>query len=114
MVCIAYGGIYYIQANRLRITLINNDSRTNLYGLFSTGSLLYCSHEAVVIDPLQVFPYMDRAKDGVKIKYILETHFHADFVSGHIDLAKKTGATIVFGPNANPHLTVILLKTMMF
>ena len=60
--------------------------------------------EAVVIDPLrEVGPYLERAeKDGVKIKYILETHFHADFVSGHLDLAKKTGATIIFGPLANP------------
>lgn len=56
--------------------------------------------EAVIIDPLrEVQPYIDRAnKDRAKIKYIFETHFHADFVSGHIDLAKKTGAKIVFGP----------------
>jgi glyoxylase-like metal-dependent hydrolase (beta-lactamase superfamily II)/rhodanese-related sulfurtransferase len=56
--------------------------------------------EAAIIDPLrEVQPYIDRAnKDGAKIKYIFETHFHADFVSGHIDLAKKTGAKIVFGP----------------
>lgn len=60
--------------------------------------------EAVVIDPLrEVGPYIERAeKDGVKIKYILETHFHADFVSGHLDLAKKTGAEIVYGPTAAP------------
>lgn len=60
--------------------------------------------EAVIIDPLrETQPYIDlAAKDGAKIKYILETHFHADFVSGHIDLAKKTGASIVFGPNAKP------------
>lgn len=58
--------------------------------------------EAVIIDPLrETKPYIERAeKDGAKIKYILETHFHADFVSGHVDLAQKTGATIVFGPNA--------------
>ncbi|TDE08165.1 MBL fold metallo-hydrolase [Dyadobacter psychrotolerans] len=60
--------------------------------------------EAVVIDPLrEVDPYISRAvKDGAKIKYVLETHFHADFVSGHIDLAEKTGAQIVFGPTAKP------------
>lgn len=60
--------------------------------------------EAVVIDPLrEVQPYITRAeKDGAKIKYVLETHFHADFVSGHLDLAKKTGAVIVFGPTARP------------
>lgn len=58
--------------------------------------------EAVVIDPLrEVGPYLQRAeKDGAKIKYVLETHFHADFVSGHIDLAAKSGATIVYGPGA--------------
>lgn len=56
--------------------------------------------EAAVIDPLrEVQPYVDMAnKNGANIKYVFETHFHADFVSGHIDLAKKTGATIVYGP----------------
>mgnify|MGYP000070412171 CR=1 FL=1 len=60
--------------------------------------------EAVVIDPLrETEPYLERAiKDGAKIKYILETHFHADFVSGHLDLARKTGANIVYGPTAVP------------
>jgi glyoxylase-like metal-dependent hydrolase (beta-lactamase superfamily II)/rhodanese-related sulfurtransferase len=60
--------------------------------------------EAAVIDPLrEVAPYVERAKkDGAVIKYVLETHFHADFVSGHIDLAKETGATIVYGPTAAP------------
>lgn len=58
--------------------------------------------EAAIIDPLrETGPYVSRAqKDNVKIKYIFETHFHADFVSGHVDLAKKTGAKIVFGPSA--------------
>jgi len=61
--------------------------------------------EAVIIDPLrETEPYTQRAEaDGAKIKYVLETHFHADFVSGHLDLAKKTGATIVYGPTANPN-----------
>ena len=60
--------------------------------------------EAVVIDPLrEVAPYIEKAKkDGARVKYVLETHFHADFVSGHIDLAKATGATIVYGPTAAP------------
>ena len=60
--------------------------------------------DAVVIDPLrEVEPYLERAeKSGVKIKYVLETHFHADFVSGHIDLAAKSGAQIVYGPTAKP------------
>lgn len=61
--------------------------------------------EAVVIDPLrEVQPYIDRAnRTKVNIKYVLETHFHADFVSGHLDLAAKTGATIVYGPTAVPN-----------
>lgn len=60
--------------------------------------------EAAVIDPLrEVEPYIQKAeRNGAKIKYVLETHFHADFVSGHIDLAGKTGAKIVYGPNAQP------------
>lgn len=60
--------------------------------------------EAAIIDPLrETSPYIERAeRNGAKIKYILETHFHADFVSGHIDLSKKTGARIVFGPTAAP------------
>jgi len=58
--------------------------------------------EAAIIDPLrETEPYLKKLEErGAKLKYILETHFHADFVSGHIDLAKKTGATIVFGPTA--------------
>lgn len=66
--------------------------------------------EAAVIDPLRdVDTYISMAEEkGVKIKYIFETHFHADFVSGHLDLAKKTGATIIYGPNTkasfNPHV----------
>lgn len=58
--------------------------------------------EAVIIDPLrETQPYIDKLeKEGTKLKYIFETHFHADFVSGHLDLAKKTGAKIVYGPMA--------------
>lgn len=64
---------------------------------------IHSNGEGVIIDPLrEVNPYIERAEaDGVKIKYVLETHFHADFVSGHVTLAEKTGATIVYGPNAN-------------
>lgn len=60
--------------------------------------------ECAIIDPLrEVQPYLDRAeKSGAKIKYVLETHFHADFVSGHLDLAAESGAMIVYGPNAKP------------
>lgn len=61
--------------------------------------------EAVVIDPLrETEPYLERLEqDGAQLKYVLETHFHADFVSGHLDLSKKTGATIVYGPTAKPN-----------
>ncbi|WP_164112507.1 MULTISPECIES: MBL fold metallo-hydrolase [Sphingobacterium] len=66
--------------------------------------------EAAIIDPLrETKPYLDLlAKDGVKLKYIFETHFHADFVSGHVDLARKTGAQIVYGPTANPSFEAII------
>ena len=59
--------------------------------------------EAAIIDPLrETSPYVRKAqKAGATIRYVFETHFHADFVSGHVDLAQKTGATIVYGPNAN-------------
>jgi len=68
--------------------------------------------EAAIIDPLrETQPYMDRLeKDKVKLKYIFETHFHADFVSGHLDLSKKTGASIVYGPNAKPEFEFISAK----
>ncbi len=68
--------------------------------------------EAVIIDPLrETQPYLDKLeKAGTKLKYIFETHFHADFVSGHLDLAKKTGATIVYGPTAKPNYEVHTAK----
>lgn len=66
--------------------------------------------EAVIIDPLrEVSPYLDRLKkDGVELKYIFETHFHADFVSGHIDLSRETNAPIVYGPTAKPEFEAII------
>lgn len=68
--------------------------------------------EAAIFDPLrEVQPYIDRAqKDNAIIKYIFETHFHADFVSGHLDLAKKTGAQIVYGPTAKPNFEAIIAE----
>lgn len=68
--------------------------------------------EVAIIDPLrETEPYIEKAKENnAKIKYIFETHFHADFVSGHIDLARKTGATIVYGPNANPEYDIYSAK----
>jgi glyoxylase-like metal-dependent hydrolase (beta-lactamase superfamily II)/rhodanese-related sulfurtransferase len=75
-----------------------------------TGCLAHAAYylesngEAAIFDPLrEVQPYIDSGnKDNAKIKYVFETHFHADFVSGHLDLKKKTGAQIVFGPTAKP------------
>lgn len=66
--------------------------------------------EAAIIDPLrEVAPYIAKAeKNGATIKYVLETHFHADFVSGHLDLAQKTGAAIVFGPTAVPGFEAVI------
>lgn len=68
--------------------------------------------EAAIFDPLrEVQPYIDRAiRDNAKIKYVFETHFHADFVSGHLDLAKKTGATIVYGPTAQPNFEAVVAQ----
>jgi glyoxylase-like metal-dependent hydrolase (beta-lactamase superfamily II)/rhodanese-related sulfurtransferase len=68
--------------------------------------------EVAIIDPLrEVQPYIDKAHaNHSKIKYIFETHFHADFVSGHVTLAEKTGAPIVFGPNANPSFKALIAK----
>ncbi len=66
--------------------------------------------EAAIIDPLrETDPYVElAASHGAKIKYVFETHFHADFVSGHLDLSKKTGADIVYGPTANPSFDCII------
>jgi len=72
--------------------------------LAEAAYLVVSNGEAAVIDPLrEPEPYMQLAeKHGATIKYIFETHFHADFVSGHLDLARKTGAEIVYGPTARP------------
>ena len=72
-------------------------------GCLAQGAYYITSNgEAAIIDPLrETKPYLDRLqRDGVKLKYIFETHFHADFVSGHVDLSKETGAPIVYGPKA--------------
>lgn len=68
--------------------------------------------EAAIFDPLrEVGPYIDKASaDNAKVKYVFETHFHADFVSGHLDLAKKTGANIVYGPTAKPGFEAIVAE----
>jgi hydroxyacylglutathione hydrolase len=82
-------------------------------GCLAQGAYYITSgNEAVIIDPLrEIQPYIDRArKDGVTIKYVFETHFHADFVSGHLDIAKATGATIVYGPTAQPSFDAYVAK----
>lgn len=68
--------------------------------------------EVAIIDPLrEVHSYINKAeKNNAKIKYIFETHFHADFVSGHVELAQKTGAAIVYGPNATPSFECIVAE----
>jgi len=79
-------------------------------GCLAQGAYYITSNgEAAIVDPLrEVQPYLNRLeKDNVKLKYIFETHFHADFVSGHLDLATKTGAAIVYGPTAKPEFEFI-------
>ena len=81
-----------------------------------TGCLAHAAYylesdgEAAIFDPLrEVQPYIDRAKrDNATIKYVFETHFHADFVSGHLDLAQKENATIVYGPTAKPSFEAVI------
>ncbi len=82
-------------------------------GCLAQGAYYITSNgEAAIIDPLrETEPYIKRLqKDGVKLKYVFETHFHADFVSGHVDLSKKTGAPIVYGPNATCEFECISAK----
>lgn len=82
-------------------------------GCLAQGAYYIVSeNEAAIIDPLrEVQPYLDRLqKDQVTLKYIFETHFHADFVSGHLDLSKKTGAPIVYGPTAQPSFEAIVAE----
>lgn len=83
-----------------------------------TGCLAHAAYylesngEVAIFDPLrEVQPYIDRArKDNAKIKYVFETHFHADFVSGHLDLAQKENAVIVYGPTAKPGFDALVAK----
>src|SRR5690554_5451008 len=82
-------------------------------GCLSQGAYYIESEgQVAIIDPLrETKPYLERAeKDNAKIKYIFETHFHADFVSGHVTLSEQTGAPIIFGPNANPTFETIIAK----
>tara|TARA_R100000935_G_scaffold21876_3_gene40441 strand:- start:18669 stop:20072 length:1404 start_codon:yes stop_codon:yes gene_type:complete len=82
-------------------------------GCLSQGAYYIESNgEVAIIDPLrETKPYLDRAKrDNASVKYIFETHFHADFVSGHLSLSEATGAPIVYGPNANPSFDAIIAE----
>lgn len=82
-------------------------------GCLAQGAYYIVSeNEAAIIDPLrEIKPYLERLeKDQVKLKYIFETHFHADFVSGHLDLSKKTDAPIVYGPTAKPEFEAIIAE----
>jgi len=82
-------------------------------GCLAQGAYYITSNgEAAIIDPLrETAPYIEKlTKDGVKLKYIFETHFHADFVSGHVDLSKKTGASIIYGPTAKPEFECIVAE----
>ena len=82
-------------------------------GCLAQGAYYITSNgEAAIIDPLrETQPYIDRLEqDGVKLKYIFETHFHADFVSGHLDLSKKTNAPIVYGATAKPEFEAIVAE----
>tara|TARA_A200000113_G_scaffold169076_1_gene153995 strand:- start:886 stop:2295 length:1410 start_codon:yes stop_codon:yes gene_type:complete len=82
-------------------------------GCLSQGAYYIESNgEAAIIDPLrEVAPYIEKAeKNNATIKYIFETHFHADFVSGHVTLAKETGATIVYGPQAKTGFDALIAK----
>lgn len=96
----------FFDSNRMEIKqLYTNCLSEAAYFITSNG-------EAAVIDPLRdVDTYIKMAEEqGVKIKYIFETHFHADFVSGHIELAQKTGAPIVYGPDTEARFKIHMAK----
>ena len=82
-------------------------------GCLAQGAYYITSNgEAAIIDPLrEIKPYLERInRDAVALKYIFETHFHADFVSGHLDLSRETAAPIVYGPTAQPSFDAIIAK----
>ena len=82
-------------------------------GCLAQGAYYITSNgEAAIVDPLrETAPYIERLKkDGVTLKYIFETHFHADFVSGHVDLSNATGASIIYGPTAKPAFDSIIAE----
>ena len=109
MVRIGTGDLYYLKRSDSQLNFLNSLKQINMKieqiytGCLAQGAYyIESAGEAVIIDPLrEISSYLEKvAKDSARIKYVFETHFHADFVSGHIDLAKATGATIVYGPTA--------------
>ena len=78
--------------------------------LFQASYYIESNGESAIIDPIrEVNLYIDKARNNnSKIKYVFETHFHADFVSGHLTLSKKTNSKIIFGPNAKPNYECII------
>lgn len=96
-----FSRLYDVQQLKQKLIMIVEQIYTGC--LAEAAYYIESDGEAAIIDPLrETKPYLDKAKENnVSIKYVFETHFHADFVSGHIDLAKESGAQIVYGPNAN-------------
>jgi glyoxylase-like metal-dependent hydrolase (beta-lactamase superfamily II)/rhodanese-related sulfurtransferase len=102
------------------VTLLNKNSKLTVMKVeqIYTGCIAHAAYYlesngvAAIFDPLrEVQPYMDKAAaDGARIAYVFETHFHADFVSGHLDLAAKTGAKIVYGPTAKPGFDALIAE----
>ena len=102
-----------LQSNKIHLTILDNRKNMKVEQLYTNclaeaAYYIESNGEAAIIDPLrETDPYVEKVEtNGVKLKYIFETHFHADFVSGHIDLAHKTGATIVYGPNAHTNYDI--------
>ena len=108
----SYFTIYQTKSSKLKS--YNTMKVEQIYtGCLAQGAYYIESNgEVAIIDPLrEVQPYLDRAnKANAKIKYIFETHFHADFVSGHLDLQKATGAEIIYGENAQPSFKATIAK----
>lgn len=103
-ICSFFATLYSQKIKILKTNLSKMKIEQIYTGCLAQGAYYISSEgEAAIIDPLrEVQPYLDRLeKDNNRLKYIFETHFHADFVSGHVDLSKKTGAPIVYGPNAS-------------
>lgn len=102
LVCVVFGTLFQRKITQKYFVMKLEQIYTGC--IAHAAYYLESNGEAAIFDPLrEVQPYIDRAnKDNAKIKYVFETHFHADFVSGHLDLKKNANAEIVFGPTAKP------------